>query len=299
MKQTFGQYTITLSNIDKPLLGTYTKGDLISYYAKIASYMIPYMKDHPLMMHRFPEGLKGESFYQKDMSEYFPPWIKHVRIEKKEGFYHAVLCQNQATLVYLANQACITPHLWLSRYDKLSVPDRLIFDLDPSGHTFLHVRKIALALKDLLDTLGLKSFVMTSGSKGLHIYVPLRRSAAFDTTKELAQYCAQIIVHEHKDLATLELRKDKRGEKIFIDTLRNQEGATAVAPYAIRAYANAPIATPLSWNEVEESSLTPQQYTISTIMQRLENHVDPWNKYFESSQTITRALKILKKEAPK
>ena len=153
MKLVFGQYTVTLSNVDKPLLGSYTKGDIIDYYATIAPTMIPYLKNHPLMMQRFPEGLAGESFYQKDISQYFPEWIKRVRVEKTDGFYHAVLCQNQATLVYLANQACITPHLWLSRYDKLSVPDRIIFDLDPSGNDFSHVRTVALSLKKLFDVL--------------------------------------------------------------------------------------------------------------------------------------------------
>jgi len=295
MNETFGRYSFTLSNLDKPLLGSYTKGDIITYYKNIAPYMVPYMKDHPLMTHRFPEGLKGESFYQKNISKYFPSWIKRTKIEKAGGFYHAVLCQNQATLVYLANQACITPHLWLSRYDKLTVPDRIIFDLDPMGHNFEDVKKIARALKHLFDLLNLHSFIMTSGSKGLHIYIPLKRTASFAVTKECAQRCAQIIVNEHPGLATLEIRKDKRNEKVFIDTLRNQQGATAVAPYALRAYPHAPIATPIAWQELEDSSLSPQTYSLSNIMERLTHNKDPWEGYFKSSQTITKALSMLKR----
>lgn len=294
MKLTFGRHIVALSNLNKPLLGSYTKGDIIAYYAAIAPKMIPYLKDHPLMMHRFPEGLNGESFYQKDISAYFPDWIKRVRVEKTGGFYHAVLCQNQASLVYLANQACITPHVWLSRYDKLSIPDRIIFDLDPSGDEFSDVRTVALSLKKLLDSLGLQSFVMTSGSKGLHIYVPLKRSVPFESTKEFAQLCSKSIIEEHPDLCTLEIRKEKRGHKVFIDTLRNQEGATAVAPYALRAYENAPIATPLFWKEVEDESLTPQKYTITNLIENLAIQEDPWVEFFEKKQSITKALKILK-----
>ncbi len=294
MKLEFGNYTVILSNIDKPLLGSYTKGDIIDYYAAMAPRMIPYLKNHPLMMQRFPEGLTGQSFYQKDISQYFPEWIKKVRIEKTGGFYNAVLCQNQATLVYLANQACITPHLWLSRYDKLSVPDRIIFDLDPSGHDFSHVRKVALSLKELFDILGLHSFVMTSGSKGLHLYLPLKRSVTFDTSKEFAQRCAQIIVKKHPDFSTLEVRKLKRGHKVFIDILRNQQGATAVAPYALRAYPNAPIAIPLFWKELEDESLTSQKYTLANIRERLMSQEDPWEDFFTQSQSIAKALKKLR-----
>ncbi len=294
--QTFGKYEVTLSNLDKPLIGTLTKGDLIAYYAKIAPLMVPYLKDHPLMMLRFPEGIKEESFYQKDISAYFPEWIQRVRIEKTGGFYHAVVCQNQATLVYLANQACITPHLWLSRYDKLDTPDRIIFDLDPAGHDFSQVRKVALTLKKVFDLLELTSFVMTTGSKGLHIYIPLRRSADFDATKEFAQLCAKIVIQEHPELATLEIRKDKRDHKVFIDTLRNQKGATAVAPYAVRAILHGPIATPLTWKEVEDSTLDPQKYTMENIFKRLASQNDPWKDFFKKGQSITKALKMLNKK---
>lgn len=295
MNKRYGRYIVPITHPDKLLLGSYTKNDLIEYYETISSYMIPYLKDHPLMMHRFPEGLHGESFYQKDASDYFPNWIKRVPIEKKDGEYRAVVCQNTATLVYLANQGCITPHLWLSRIDKLSIPDRIIFDLDPSDEDFSKVRLIALALKKLLDSLGLESFVMTSGSRGLHIYIPLKRTAAFHTTKEFAHACAQKIILTHQEKATLELRKDKRDGKVFIDYLRNQQGATSVAPYSVRALIDAPVATPLYWHEVEDKSLDPQKYTIANIFKRLSSIKDPWESFFQKKQTIRGPSMLLPK----
>lgn len=294
MKKIFGRYTVTLSNLNKRLLGDYTKGNIIAYYEQIASRMVPFLKNHPLMMHRFPDGLLGDSFYQKNASSYFPQWIKRVEIPKKGGSYTSVLCQNKATLVYLANQACITPHIWLSRYDKLSIPDRIIFDLDPSKDDFNSVRKIALALKNLFDDVKLTSFAMTSGSKGLHVYLPLRRSADFSTTKAFAKLCAQHIIAQHPKLGTLELRKDKREGKVFIDILRNQQGSTAVAPYALRAKPNAPVATPLYWKEVEDDNLHPQLYTIDNLFTRLQQQKDPWREFFTKGQSITRAYTRLK-----
>ncbi len=208
----------------------------------------------------------------------------------------AVLAQNTATLVYLANQACITPHLWLSCYDKLSVPDRIIFDLDPITDDFELVREVALHIKELLDTLGIVSFVMTSGSKGLHIYIPLRRSASFSVTKAFAKRCAEYVIHHYPKKATLEIRKNKRGTKVFIDILRNQQGATAVAPYAIRAKLNAPIATPISWSFVHNKTLHPQLFTIENIVDQLTP--DPWEEFFSSKQTITKAQKLLSNILP-
>src|SRR5262249_37058792 len=157
------------------------------YYNKIAIHMLPYVKDRPLMMHRFPDGIYGESFYQKDASAYFPSWIKQALVPKEGGYNNYVVCQNRATLVYLANQACITPHVWLSRIDKLHHPDKLVFDLDPSGTDFSVVCHIALALKKILEHKKLHPFVMTTGSHGLHVVVPLDRTTIFEKVKSFAR----------------------------------------------------------------------------------------------------------------
>lgn len=275
-----GRYTVELTHTDKLLLPPkISKGDILSYYEKIADIMVPYLKNRALMMHRFPEGLKGESFYQKDASAYFPSWIKRAEIPKEGGYNHYVVCQNKATLVYLANQACITPHIWLSRIDKLHYPDRLIFDLDASAENFNNIRLMALALRDILASAGLVSFVMTTGSRGLHVIVPLDRKLEFKAVKEFATLCAHRLLEAYPQKTTLEIRKEKRGDKIFIDTLRNQYGATAVAPYAIRARPGAPVATPLHWHELEDKKLTSQTYTINNIFDRLSKIDDPWKDF--------------------
>ncbi len=299
MKVAIGRYTVDITHPDKVLLPPgITKGDLIHYYDSIADRMVPYLKDRPLMMHRFPEGLSGESFYQKDISSYFPSWIKTCKVPKKDGFNTFVLCQNRATLVYLANQACITPHLSLGRCDKLNYPDRMIFDLDPprlTEETFKTIRFLALQLKELLASVGLRTFTMTTGSRGLHVIVPLNRTLLFPDVKACADLCAQIIIHEYPQKATQEIRKEKRHDKIFIDTLRNQYSAMAVAPYAVRAKEGAPVATPLHWHEIEAGPLSPTEYTISTIFERLKTQDDPWADLLTTRQSLTSPLKKLKK----
>jgi len=285
MKKKFGRYGVELSHLDKPYFKEHTKGDLIAYYEAVASLMLPYMHNHPLMMQRFPEGIEGESFYQKNCSPYFPDWIKRVTIEKKDGTYDAPLCQHSATLLYLANQGCITFHLWLSQAPSLTRPDRIIFDLDPETDDFTQVRILALRVREYLASLKLESFPLLSGSRGIHVYVPIQKTASFESSHAFAQYVAEQVIAQDPASATLEVRKEKREGKVFIDTLRNHEGATAVAPYSVRALPLAPIATPISWKEVEESSLHPQRYTLSDIS-HLRTRIDPWKEYFQTKQSI-------------
>jgi bifunctional non-homologous end joining protein LigD len=268
---------IKLSHQDKPLFpdGT-TKGDLVRYYLKIGETMVPHMAGRPLAMHRFPDGVEGESFYQKDMPDYFPPWIHHVTLEKEDGTVTHVVCDDVATLVYLANQACITPHLWLSKRQSLHHPDRLIFDLDPSDESFEAVREGALFLKKLLEGAGLTPFVMTTGGRGLHVTVPLDAQVDFDTVRAMALSLAQQLVRADPDRFTTEQRKVKRAGRVFIDTNRNAYAQTAVAPYAVRARQHPSVATPLDWDEVNDTSLTPDKYTLENIFRRLAQKPDPW-----------------------
>lgn len=274
-----GRYVIKTSNEDKILFPKHkiTKGELIGYYRRIGPIMVPYTKNRPISMVRYPDGIKGEGWYQKDAGEYFPKWIKTKPIKKqKDGYTNYVVINNVATLVYLANQACIAPHIWLSKIDKLNYPDRMIFDLDPSGKDFNMVRKGALLIKEKLDELGLPSFVMTTGSRGVHIVVPLKRVHTFDWVRTFAYDLATILIKHNPDLFTLEIRKVKRKELVFIDTLRNAFGQTGVAPYAVRPKPGAPVATPLEWKEVKNSRLRPNQYTIRNLFTRLKRVGDPW-----------------------
>lgn len=266
-----------------------TKGDLINYYEKIAPTMLPYMKNRLISMQRFPGGIDQEGFYQKDASEYFPKWIKRVSVKKQDGGrVNYVVCNNAATLVYLANQACITNHIWLSRIDKLEIPDRMIFDLDPSECNFTKIRQGALILKKYLEDLGLCAFAMTTGSKGIHVVVPLKRKYSFDTVRQFAKNIAETLVNKYPERFTLEMHKQKRGKHIFIDYLRNAFGQTGVAPYSVRAKEKAPVATPLFWKEVSDAKLTATKYTIKNIFKRLDEVGDPWEKIDKHACSIKR-----------
>ncbi len=294
-----GRYVIETSHEDKILFTPtpITKGALINYYTAIASVMLPYMKNHPLTMLRYPNGIDHEGFYQKDTPDYFPSWIDRITIKKKEGGSTTyVVCNNKATLVYLANQSCITPHLWLSRADKLDYPDRMIFDIDPAERTnFSTVRMVALRLKKILEDLDLTPFAMTTGSHGMHVIVPLNRRANFDTVRTFARTVAEILVADDPKNITLELNKAKRKNRIFLDYLRNGFGATGVAPYAVRPKPGAPVATPITWQEVHDTKLTSQRYNITTIFNHLKKNPNPWKSFHTSACSIAKASVLLKK----
>jgi bifunctional non-homologous end joining protein LigD len=292
---TIGGRKIPVTNPEKVLFPDVgiTKRDLIGYYVRIADHMLPYLKGRPLTMHRFPDGIEGESFYQQELSSYFPDWIHRTKVMKKKGngVVH-VMCDNAATLGYLAGQTCITPHVWLSRADKLLLPDQLIFDLDPSDHQFTSVARVALHLREFLKEISMKSFVKTTGSNGLHVMVPLQRKTDFDTVREFAHAVAGMFEERYSEEATTEILTDKRSGRVYIDVLRNSYGQTAVAPYAVRALPGAPVAAPLDWNELESDRITAQTYNIQNIFQKLEKK-DPWSDISAQAYSIRRSVPIL------
>lgn len=292
-----GRYVIKVGNEGKVLFprAKITKGDLISYYHDIAPIMIPHTKNRLISMQRFLDGISKEGFYQKDAGSYFSSWIKRVPVKKKEdGIVNYITINHAATLVYLANQVCITPHLWLSRVDKLYYPDRMIFDLDPSkGVGFPLVRWAAKQLKGMLDELQLPNFVMTTGSRGVHIVIPLKRVHDFTVTRTFARDVARLLVHYYPKKLTIEMRKVKRKKRVFIDWLRNAFGQTGVAPYAVRARAGAPIATPIEWDELFKRGVTPQQFTIKNIFRRMSKKQDPWKNINTFSVSLAKARKKL------
>lgn len=292
---TVGGHTIELSNQGKILFPAsgLTKGDLIDYYHRIAEVALPHYRDRPLSMHRFPDGIGAEGFFQKDAPDHFPDWIERVKLEKENGTVNYVLANNAATLVYLANQGCIAPHLSLARRDKPNHPDRLIFDLDPSDADFGKVQDAAQTLKTLLDQLDLASFVQTTGSRGLHVIVPLDRSAGFDMARDFAGAAMEWLAERHADALTVEHRKNKRGDRVFLDYLRNAYGQTAVAPYAVRAIEGAPVATPLRWTEVGAGDLDPQRYRITNIFRRLAQIDDPWSGMERRACSLGAAMRRL------
>jgi bifunctional non-homologous end joining protein LigD len=284
-------HEIEISNRDKvffPDVGL-TKGDLIDYYAQVGETMVPHMKRYGVSMQRFPDGLYGEGFYNKDTPDYFPDWIKTVNFPKREGgSFDAPIVDSKAALVYLADQAVLTPHLYLARTDDLEHPDKMIYDLDPPEGTehFEAVRQAALDIREVMTELDLKAWVQTTGSKGFHVIIPLDRSAGFEAVRGFAHDVALLLVRRHPDKYTLEQRKKERGGRIFLDMMRNAYGATAVAPYAVRARPTAPVATPVEWHEVEEGA-SPRDWTIQSIPNRLAQKKDPWADLMRHARSIT------------
>ncbi|NBI07801.1 non-homologous end-joining DNA ligase [Senegalia massiliensis] len=264
-----------------------SKKDLINYFLKISNYIIPHIENRPLTMHRFPNGINDINFYEKQIPSYFPSWFDRVDIKNKDkGHTIYPLCNNKHSLVYLANQACISQHIWLSKKDSLDYPDKIIFDLDPpENKDFNLVIKAAKDLKTLLDYKKLSAYVMTTGSKGLHIVVPIIQEYDFEETRHFSKNIAKELVEKNSDLYTIEQRKDKRNNKIFIDYLRNSYGQTSIAPYSIRDKDNAPIATPIDWDELD-TTLSATKYNISNIFRRLGQKDDPWKNIYKVKNKI-------------
>jgi len=282
-------HELELSSVGKVLFpeSGITKGELIDYYRRIARVMIPHIKDHPVTMQRFPGGIGEAGFYHKQMPDYFPDWIRSVKIEVLEDgeIQDQVLPNDAATLVYLANQYTITMHVWLSRADRLRDPDRMIFDLDPPSD-FEASRSAAFLVKEVLDELGLTPYVMTTGSRGLHVVTPLDRSADFEATRDFARDLAQLLADQHPQVLTTEMRKSEREGRLFLDYVRNGYAATAVAPYAVRAKEGAPVAAPLRWDEVQDPDLRSNKYTIRNIFDRLDKVGDPWQGMMRHARSL-------------
>lgn len=292
-------HDIEISNPDKVLFPAdeLTKGDLIDYCRRIAEVALKHYRDRPLSMHRFPDGIDAEGFFQKQAPEYFPDWIKRVRLAKEDGEVDHVVANNAATLVYLANQACITAHLALARADHPHHPDRLIFDLDPSDDDFSKVQETAAALKALLDQLELPVFVQTTGSRGLHLVIPLDRQADFDAARAFSDQVSRNLAGQHPNLMTVEKRKNKRGDRVYLDIQRNAYGQTSVAPYAVRARPGAPVATPLAWKEAMAGDLDPRKYHMGNIFRRLARVDDPWVAIARHACSLSRARERLDRVA--
>jgi bifunctional non-homologous end joining protein LigD len=289
---TFGDIIVETSSDDRRVFPDdgLTKADVIEYYRRVAPFMLPYLAGRPLTMHRFPGTIYDGGFFHQNAPQHFPEWIRRVTVEKQDGHIEHVVCDSPATLVYLANQNCLTPHVWLSTTEHLQRPDRLIFDLDPLADEFEPVRRGAVALRHLLGELGLESFVMTTGSSGLHVTVPLDATLAFDDVRAFARDVAVALVRHEPDELTFEQRKEKRQGRVFVDTLRNAYGQTAVPPYAVRARPGAPVAAPLAWDELDDPTLHPRIFTVQNLFDRIERRGDPWNRLEGRAQSLRQAI---------
>lgn len=275
-----GGIDVPLSRLDKPFFPDdgLTKGDLVAYYERMADRMLGYLRDRPLVMGRYPDGIDGEGIVQKNVPGYFPEWVSRTEISKQDGTVSHVVCDKPATLVYLANQASIELHVFLSRLGALDQPDQIVFDLDPPDASgFGDACRHALRLRELLEEeLGLVAYVKTTGGKGLHVHVPLRPHDDFDSVREFARGAADALADRHPDELTTQQRKDQRGDRVYLDIMRNAYAQTVTAPYAVRARPGATVATPLDWDELSEGDLSPGKFTTRTVPERVERHDDPW-----------------------
>jgi len=291
----FGPYSVEATHLDKVLFPGegITKGDLIDYYRDVSGSILPYLEGRPVVMQRFPEGIGEDGFYMKDVPDYFPDWIEKVTVAKKEGSVTHAVVGNEATLVYLANQGTITPHVWLSRIDALRAPDRIVFDLDPPEDDFDPVREGARAIRDLLDELGLVPFAMTTGGRGAHIVVPIDRGPDFDDVRGFARGVADLLAERHPDRFTTATRKAKRGRRLFLDYLRNSYAQTAVPPCAVRPRPGAPVAMPIAWDELADPELRGDRWTIESARRRLAGVDDPWKGHRRHARDLERAAERL------
>lgn len=289
-----GRRTVEVSRPDKVLFPpALTKADLARYYEAVASVMLPHLAQRPLNLERYPDGIDGHRIIQQHASSHFPDWIHRFTVQAAKGEVEHVVAGDPATLVYLAGQACITLHRWLSRGDKIDRPDLLVVDLDPSADRPAEVRRAALIFGALLRELGLNPWAMTTGSRGYHVVVSLRRTADFDTVRQFARGLAELATLREPRLLTNEQRRAKREGKILVDVMRNAHGQTAVAPYAVRARPGAPVASPLHWEELEDRRTTASRWTIATVPERIDRDGDPWSELTRQRQTLTGARERL------
>ncbi|HMK07024.1 MAG TPA: DNA ligase D, partial [Flavobacterium sp.] len=294
-----GKTTLHLTNQNKiyyPKDGI-TKGDIVQYYNSVSEYILPYLKDRPQSMNRFPNGITGPSFYQKDIDlEKSPSWLKTAQLYSKSNDANIdyLICNDKATLLYMANLGCIEINPWNSTTKKPDHPDWVVIDLDPAKEDFREVVQTALVVKDVLDEYGGACYCKTSGATGLHIYIPLQAKYDYDTVKIFAEMIATEVHSRLPEITSIERTISKRNHKIYIDFLQNRPGQTLAAPYSARPKNGATVSTPLEWEEVNED-LSPSQFTINNILERIEKKGDLWKpvigKGVNLEKIITARLK--------
>jgi len=294
-------HDIKLTNPDKVLFDNgITKRDLVEYYLTAAAVMLPLMRDRPVVMMRYPDGISGQRIVQKNTPDYFPEWINRAKVPKRDGgVVSHVLCEDAATLGYLASQACIEPHIFLSRSGSLDSAQEVVFDLDPPGadSSFDPVRRSALVLRDLLESeLGMTSFVKTTGGHGLHVHLPLDGQSGFDRAREFARGVGELLAARHADTFTTSQRISGRAGRIYVDVMRNAFAQTVVTPYGVRGRPGAHVATPLAWTEVADPSLRPSRFGLRDVPERLAEisaGKDPWAGFWRRRYGVAAALRKL------
>jgi bifunctional non-homologous end joining protein LigD len=273
-----------------------TKGELASYYEAIAPVMLAHVSRRPVTMERYPAGIDKKGFWQKDVSKGFPEWLERVEVPKKNGTVHHPLVTDPRSLLWVANQNTITLHVWTSRAPKLYYPDVCVFDLDPSNEDDPDVlRAAALALRALLNELGLPSWVKTSGSKGYHILVSLDGKSRTGDVARFAHAVGTILVERDPQHLTQEFSKADRGGRILVDTGRNGYSATFAAAYAVRAKPGAPVSAPCTWQEIESGKVGPRTFTLRTMAARVTEVGDLWSDMRRRKRSLRGPVERLRR----
>ena len=275
-----------------------TKGEMAAYYEAVAPLMVDHVWGRPVTMERYPSGIGSKGFMHKDVSRGFPAWLERVEAPKKDGVVHYAVVTDTRSLMWIVNQNTITMHVWSSRAPDLYRPDVCVFDLDPSVDDPEMLRRGTIALRDLLDELGLASWVKTSGSKGFHLAVPLDGDAHMGEVSGFAHHAGQLLVRRDPDLWTQEFSKADRGRRILIDTGRNGYGATWAAPYTVRAKPGAPVSAPCTWEEVERGAVHPRSFTVRSMAERIAATGDLWSDLYDRKRSMQRAIVRLRRLSP-
>jgi len=281
MKHKYGRYSVETSNEDKILYPDpgISKSEVIDYYEGVYDLMRPHLSDRCLTLERYPDGIDKDGFFQQHRNDHFPDFVESRRLKTANGKdeINHIIAGNKAALVYLVDQAALTLHGWLSVTDCANRPDRVVFDLDPSSvDDFDTVVMCARSLHDRLKAAGLTPYVMTTGSRGLHVLAPLDQSMTFEHVREFSKSVAAELAKQHADQLTNKQRKASRKSRVYIDTGRNAYGQTAVLPYSLRTRSGAPAATPLDWDELGRGDLSPQRFGLANMRQRLGQKADPF-----------------------
>jgi bifunctional non-homologous end joining protein LigD len=263
-----------------------TKRDLAAYYAAMAPAMLPHLTGRPLTLQRFPAGIGHPGFMQKD-ARGLPEWVHRVEVPKQGGTVVHPIADDPETLQVLANQSCVTLHTWLSRVPQLDRPDLVVFDLDPPVEDLRQVCDAARALRGLLGELDLPAYVKTTGSRGLHVVVPLDGGAGLEEVRRFARKVAEVLVARMPDRLTLEFSKEKRQDRLYVDILRNGYAQTAVAPYSVRPLPGAPVAAPLRWDELDEPGFQVRMHTLRTVPERVAAIGDPWEGMEREARSLS------------
>jgi bifunctional non-homologous end joining protein LigD len=286
----FGARVIQISHPERVLFPDdgLTKADLAAYHASIADVLVPHIAGRPLMLQRFPEGIGGAGFYQKEAGRGVPGWIRLVEARKSGGVVRHPVVDDAAALLALTNLSTVSFHRWGSRADRLEHPDLLIIDLDPSTDDFETVRRSAHWTREVLEELDLAAYLQLTGSRGIHVMVPLDRSADTEEVAAFANGVALVLVARHPDELTVETRKASRDRRLYVDVARNAWAQTSVAPYSVRPRRGAPVATPITWQELDEPEQRGDRWSTRTVGDLLAARPDPWRDMSRHARSLGR-----------